>query len=460
MRSTATTASQRSAWTARSCSRGVPGASSAAGSTPSVEGVGFDNREIASLIILVAIGGLLVANRHTRKAIRGVGKALGSKVALPFVGLALWVAALVIAGSQYGLWERALLSETVLWFVTPAVPLLVALAASRKALRDALIYAVGPAVFLEVFIGLSTFSLAIELLVAGTLTVALPLLVVAEGDAKYAQVRRFLETLVGLIGFALILHVLVSIASDWDGFDKTLALRALALPLWMTAGVLPYAFAVRLWADYDSAFTCVNHETNDRRARGRAKLALFCELGLRSAAGRSFRTYWARQLVEASTLRDTRDVVREHLRDRKQRAADTAEAEARLVRFAGVDGEDEDGRRLDQREFDETKDALHQLAGAQMGWYRNQGRRYRADLLAMLAPFKGLPEDHGISLSVSADGQSWWAWRRTVTGWCFAIGAAERPPDQWLHDGPEPPTGFPGLDTEWGERWGFEARNW
>lgn len=422
--------------------------------------MGFDNREIASLIILVVIVGLLAASRHTRKAIRGVGRALGSKVGVPFVGLALWAAALVIAGSQYGLWERALLSETVLWFVTPAVPLLFGLATRNKAPRDALIHAMGPAVLLEVFIGLSTFSLAIEFLVAGTLTVALPLLVVAESDAKYAPARRFLETLVRLIGFVLIVHVVVSIASDWDGFDKTLALRALALPLWMTLGVLPYAFAVRLWADYDSAFRWVNHETDHRPARCRAKLALFRELGLRSRPSRSFRMYWAKQLAEASTVREARNVVREYLRDRRQRAADAVEAEARLVRFAGVDGEDEDGRRLDTQEFDETRNALHQLAGAEMGWHRNQGRRYRPDLLPMLAPFKGLPEDHGISLSVASDGQSWWAWRRAVTGWCFAIGAAGAPPDQWLYDGPEPPKDFPWQDGAWGERWGLEAKNW
>ncbi|MEK6328772.1 MAG: hypothetical protein AABM66_14790 [Actinomycetota bacterium] len=379
---------------------------------------------------------------------------------LPFAGLALWSAILVIAGSRYELWERALLSETVLWFVTPAVPLLFGLAARTKAPRDTLIHAMGPAVLLEVFVGLSTFSIVIELLLAGILTVALPLLVVAQSDAKYAPVRRFLETFVGLIGFALILHVVVSIASDWDGFDKPLALRALALPLWMTAGVLPYAFAVRLWADYDSAFRWVNHETKDRRARGRAKLALLSALRLRSGAGRSFRMYWARQLADAPTFREAREVVREYMRDQKQRAADSAESESRLVRFAGIEGEDEDGRRLDQREFAATKDALHQIAGAQMGWYRNQGGRYRSDLLQLLAPFKGLPEDHGISLSASPDGQAWWAWRRTLTGWCFAIGAASPPPDQWLYDGPEPPTGFPGLDTAWGERWGLDAKNW
>lgn len=131
----------------------------------------------------------------------------------------------------------------------------------------------------------------------------------------------------------------------------------------------------------------------------------------------------------------------------------------REERYAGSKECDEFGQRLDQREFKETKNALQRLAGMQMGWYRNRGGRYRPDLLEMLST-DGLPEDHGIELSVAPDGQSWWAWRRTVSGWCFAIGATQPPPDQWLFDGPEPPGGFPGQDPAWGEPWGLDAENW
>jgi hypothetical protein len=88
-----------------------------------------------------------------------------------------------------------------------------------------------------------------------------------------------------------------------------------------------------------------------------------------------------------------------------------------------------------------------------MGWYHNQGHRYRPELLNIFEPDfarKGLPADHGIRLVVGKNGQSWYAWRRTITGWCFAIGAAKAPPDQWRYDGPEPPGGFPGRDPAWG----------
>jgi hypothetical protein len=95
----------------------------------------------------------------------------------------------------------------------------------------------------------------------------------------------------------------------------------------------------------------------------------------------------------------------------------------------------------------------------QMGWYQDRGGRYRPELLNMLDP-DGLPDDHGIHLNVSKDGQAWWARRRTVTDWCFAIGANQAPPDQWLYDGADSPNGFPGEDLAWGDRWGIEAKNW
>lgn len=125
-----------------------------------------------------------------------------------------------------------------------------------------------------------------------------------------------------------------------------------------------------------------------------------------------------------------------------------AEAQERLIRFAGVDGADENGRRLDRRKFVETVSALRWLSTCMMGWYR-QGNQYRADLLDRLGDDvtgHGLGQPSGITMQVAKDGQSWHAWRRTVTDWCFAIGAAGPPPDQWGYDGPQPPSDFPGRD--------------
>lgn len=63
----------------------------------------------------------------------------------------------------------------------------------------------------------------------------------------------------------------------------------------------------------------------------------------------------------------------------------------------------------------------------------------------------GLPAEHGIELHVAPGGQRWWAGRRTITGWYFAVGAAGPPPDQWEYDGEAQPGGFPGLHPDWGD---------
>ena len=136
------------------------------------------------------------------------------------------------------------------------------------------------------------------------------------------------------------------------------------------------------------------------------------------------------------------------LRRNKQALIDEEE---RLCRYTGSQGTDEEGRRLDRREFAVTIVALQWLATCQMGGHR-RGGRYRDDMLEIVGDFTryGLPTEAGITLRVANDGQSWYAWRRTVTGWCFAIGAAGPPPRQWEYDGPDPPTGFPGRDSAWG----------
>lgn len=196
------------------------------------------------------------------------------------------------------------------------------------------------------------------------------------------------------------------------------------------------------------------------KALWRGRVALLVGLGVSARNVNQFRMYEATQLAEAATWGEARAVVAKHRAGIREEDEAARQVSRRLLEMAGVDGTDDEGRQLDRREFAETKAELLWLATAQDGWYANPEKRYREDLLSVLEPFRRLPEDHGITLHVAEDGQSWWAWRRTITGWCFAIGSEGPPPDQWLHDGPEPPTTFPGRDPAWGERWGLDAVNW
>ncbi len=123
---------------------------------------------------------------------------------------------------------------------------------------------------------------------------------------------------------------------------------------------------------------------------------------------------------------------------------------ARLDWYAGNKGKRADGTLLDQREFEETKAALRWVETCHQGWYKDRGG-YRKDLMDLLNDLtrQGLPQDHGITMRVRKDGQSWYAWRRTPSGYVLGIGADKGRGNQWLYEGWNPPAGFPGKDTSW-----------
>lgn len=424
---------------------------------------GLDNREVA-LLILLGLGVLWAFwHRSARSAIGGVLKsAVQPVILIPFAGLVASVGGLVLLGEARGLWEPALVPATVAWVLTQGVVLLYGIG-TRKAgepfFRPTLASMLRLTWLIEVFVGFYVLGVVAELVLLVILVMLGALSAVGASKDEYKPIRPWIEGMIAVIGLGLLLYVAVNVIADWDVIDKAFAARAFLLPVGLTVGCMPYLYWVSLWAGYHDAFIWINAETDDRGVRRRAKLGLILALRLRASRASAFRTYWARKITEADDLAAARDIGREFLRDQRRDEDERKEAADRLVRYAGVDGEDEDGRRLDQREFAETKKTLQWLGTMQMGWYNNRGGRYRSELLGLLSPDE-LPEDHGIQLNVAKDGQSWWAWRRTVTGWCFAIGASEKPPDQWLHDGFEPPKDSPGKDPAWGDRWGIDAKNW
>lgn len=136
--------------------------------------------------------------------------------------------------------------------------------------------------------------------------------------------------------------------------------------------------------------------------------------------------------------------------------ADRLRAE-RQTKAAGSAAVDEDGRRLDDREFAETKKMLRVLQTSSMGWWRQRGQ-FRNDLIGGVYETedfvkRGLPADHGTKLRTSTDCQQVWFWRQTVSGWVLGIGmtANDRGFMEWLYSAETPPPTGP-LDAP--EAWG------
>ena len=418
----------------------------------------LDNRELATLILVGCFVLLALSNKSVRDSFVELVKLfLKPQILVPFVLMFAWVGLELWVGSRLGVWNSGLAKGTILWTLGAASVLLVncsQVKSDPKFYRRTLIATVGVVAFVEFYMNLYVLNLLLELVLQ--MVVVVPSFVVAVGETKqeYKSAKVFCQRVLALIGIGLFIFVARQIYLDWHLFDLRDLMLEFGLPIWLTAGLLPFLYVFSIYIVYDLAIRRINSEASNRWSNWRSRLALLSVLHLRKDAIRKLTGYRIRLLCEAQSFSAARSVVAEFLDELRRAKQATIDEEERLRRYSGSQELDENGRRLDRREFAATIDALRWLATCQMGWHSRRGGSYRSEMLEILGDDftrQGLPEKSGIKLHVAQDGQSWYAWRRTVTGWCFAIAAAGPPPDQWQYDGPEPPTGFPGKDYLWGD---------
>jgi hypothetical protein len=263
----------------------------------------------------------------------------------------------------------------------------------------------------------------------------------------------------------MLVHIAQALVADWDHLDIFELILKVALPIWLTAALVPYIFSLSMFASYEMGFLRLKWNNPTRADPGwRVKAGLVWAFGVNLRDLRAFSNPWLGRFVEGPGYRDRLETVADFRVSQADALRAQQEALQRLADFAGVQGTDLEGRQLDRREFQETIRSLDLLFIWMAGSYR-KASRYRGDLLHLLQGdfgAQGLADPNGVQLFVSKDGQRWYAQRQTVTGWWFAVGAAGPPPNQWKYDGSVPPGGFPGKEKVWGTQPFVDtfSRNW
>lgn len=425
----------------------------------------MNNRELASAIWIGLLLALALSRRDLRAELWSIVKLVsGFTILVPALLYATVLCALILVAERVGLWEPALLGETLIWFFLAGAVLLFRVTDAAKDthfFRRRALETVGAGAFVEFFVNLRTMALPWELVLQPVIVVFVLMQVVAASEQKFRPVKRRVDTLLALIVLGLIVFTIQGLATHWDTQDYGVLLRSLALPIWLTLGALPPIYSLALFAGYEQAFKHMSLYRDGRRLPLRVAFGVIAGLKGNLAEINGFVGHRTRAAGLSGSFREARKEVSRFKEDRQKERDREQERRERLVRYAGVDGADDSGRRLDQREFHETKNALQWLANCHMGWFRQQ-ERYRSDLLDVLGDLSrhGLPNDHGIIMHVRSDGSAWYAYRQTAGGWTLGIGAAAAPPDEWLYDGGEPPSGYPGEDRAWGDRPFETPANW
>lgn len=288
-------------------------------------------------------------------------------------------------------------------------------------------------------------------------------MLVANKDNQYKRIRLVLTVLLGGVIFLLTINTVIHLYQQRSNIEWDRVGLSFLLTIWLPLATIGFLVPLAYIVEYEVAFKWMTLGRPKRPSGLRDKVALIVGLNIHLRDIHAFRPYWRNQIRNAGSMRDK---VREARRFREhlwRQRNDARNEDNRIRQYAGIAGTDENERQLDRREFKETTDALRWVAICQMGHFRKRNGSYNPDIMSVLSDLTGhgLPLDHGISVRVSEDGKAWYGLRRTVTGWVFAIGAASAPPDEWLYDGPEPPSDFPSEQTGW-DRFlpGTHSRNW
>jgi hypothetical protein len=326
--------------------------------------------------------------------------------------------------------------------------------------RKAVLATVGATAVLEFVVNAKSFPLVVEVLLQPVVFLAIVLPMVAR-DPEHRPVHSLAGWVAALVGFTALGWTVLAVIEQWAEIDRGQLLREAVLPVWLTVGAVGFLYPFTLYMSYEQLLKRMRWIA-DGRSVWRQQFAVLSYAGPRLSVVRDLLGAANHDVVHADGVRAAVRAIRHVRRERRAQLAAERAAAQRLIDNAGLDGWDGVGQRLDQREFAETRRALQWLATCHMGHYRND-ERYRSNLLPIVESQlvrDGLPEDHGIVMNVAVDGQSWYAYRETVSGWYFAIGASGPPPDQWCYDGPQPPAGFPD-DDSW-SRFGVGefARHW
>lgn len=270
----------------------------------------MNGREKATLVWL-GVGLLLtLRSRELRSALWAFAKALAQPaVAGLIAALATWTSALVLLARQIGLWDADALADTVVWFLTVGIVFFFSLDAVKRPgfFGTTARRAIAITVFVEGYVNLVVLPFAVELVLMPFVTVVVLLAAFSEGRAEYAPAHRVLNVALSLVGIVFLTYVTVRLIGDFDAEHTG---RALALPVWLTLGVLPFIYAVGLWSAYQEAFIRIDLRADRARARRQAKWALMRVARLRASAVGSLCGQWIWELVQASSPAAARAVVR------------------------------------------------------------------------------------------------------------------------------------------------------
>lgn len=421
----------------------------------------IDNRVLAQLIWLSIVALSLFISSTIRSSIWGIVRAfvLILKRTIPWIILS-WFIFVIYLASRIGLWDTNMMVATVWWSLASGTVLTYDAATSTsdmkfftRRLKDL----VSATLIVEALITLVEMPLPVELLLVPICFILMAIIAFSESRSTDTHNMGSCAGCIMLaIGAGIIIFNIWSWASGRVSIASSEVFREMVLPVYLTITFIPVLYLLTIYSRWELLYKRITDLTSTgsyiRRLRRRLTLirVVIQVSGLHLKSSPFLRApIMFKRIFVSDKPNEVRKNIQCELEKVRREEARQRELAERLERYAGVTGVDEQGRQLDRREFSKTCKMLEFLHMSYASRW-NQDKHYVIGLkdsviVRALDPFPS--DSFHEALSDKAD--SWFIWRRTITGWVFAVGAVGPPPSYWYYDGPDPPSGPPREDSNW-----------
>ena len=262
----------------------------------------LNNREIATAVWLTVCSAVFFCKKEIRSSFRSVLNVFAKKtILIPFGLLIFHTLAAVWVLDRIGIWDSNQIKNAILWFVSVAGVSffrLPKIADDPDYFKKAIVDNLKIVAILEFLITFYTFSLAVEFVFVPFVAFLAVLLAVSQTDEKYALVEKVLNSLLGIIGVAIIVYAGYRLITDFGDFAQVQTFYDFTVPIALSMLLLPLIYVLHVYMVYEGIFARMQFSIKDKKLRKYAKKTAVTKYHLNIPALRRWADALSRENIE------------------------------------------------------------------------------------------------------------------------------------------------------------------
>lgn len=261
----------------------------------------FNNREIAILLWIAVIVGVLLAKKSGRESLWDLLKATFQyKLVIVYLCMVVYLTSIIYFLFRVEFWDISQLKNTIIWLLTVAFVSLLDINKTDKSnfFRNTVGDVFRFTTVSEFIIHFYTFDLVVEILLIPFVVLIFGMKIVAQKKIEYTRVAASLNKLLILAGIFFIIYAIYKIASNFSSFASVSTLTDFLIPPVLSFLYLPFIYLLAIYVTYTDEFIDLNRRIRNPHLLRYAKWKALVSFNIKRSDFKRWRSLLHQQIIE------------------------------------------------------------------------------------------------------------------------------------------------------------------